>query len=170
MFLYVRGCCSAAEVESLARLHASLPVAKAAKLQCGLERRHFVDATRWLDALVRRALPTARVAPRGKFVEYVRADSEMAPHVDLSKPAAECLDATVAATTHTWVLYLRTCANGGATAMLSDVRAGAAVLDEVLPRARRAAGVPPPPAARGAADARGGPIARGELLFVDGGI
>ena len=51
--MYVRGCCSEAEVESLTRLHASLPVAKAAKLQCGLERRHFVDATRWLDALVR---------------------------------------------------------------------------------------------------------------------
>ena len=168
--LYVRDCCSAAEVESLARLHASLPVAKAAKLQCGLERRHFVDAHRWLDALVRRALPTARVAPRGKFVEYVRADSEMAPHVDLSKPAAECLDGTVAATTHTWVLYLRTCANGGATAMLSDVRAGAAVLDEVLPERGALLVFPHRQPHAGRPTCAADPpklIARGELLFVD---
>ena len=168
--LYVRDCCSAAEVEALARLHASLPVAKAAKLQCGLERRHFVDATRWLDALVRRALPTARVAPRGKFVEYVRADSEMAPHVDLSKPAAECLDGTVAATTHTWVLYLRTCANGGATAMLSDVRAGAAVLDEVYPERGALLVFPHRQPHAGRPTRAADPpklIARGELLFVD---
>ena len=168
--LYVRGCCSLDEVESLARLHAALPVAKAAKLQCGLERRHFVDAHRWLDALVRRALPTARVAPRGKFVEYVRADSEMAPHVDLSKPAAECLDATVAATTHTWVLYLRTCANGGATAMLSDVRAGAAVLDEVYPERGALLVFPHRQPHAGRPTCAADPpklIARGELLFVD---
>ena len=166
----MRDCCSADEVESLARLHASLPVAKAAKLQCGLERRHFIDATRWLDALVRRALPTARVAPRGKFVEYVRADSEMAPHVDLSKPAAECLDATVAATTHTWVLYLRTCANGGATAMLSDVRAGAAVLDEVYPERGALLVFPHRQPHAGRPTRAADPpklIARGELLFVD---
>ena len=74
-----------------------------------------------------------RVSRRAaKFVEYVRADSEMAPHVDLSKPAAECLDGTVAATTHTRVLYLRTCANG-ATAMLSDVRAGPPCSTRVRP-------------------------------------
>ena len=65
-----------------------------------------MDAHRWLDALVRRALPTARVAPRGKFVEYVRADSEMAPHVDLSKPAAECLDGTAAASRPLIVLWV----------------------------------------------------------------
>lgn len=167
---YVRDCCSGAEIESLARLHASLPVAKSAKLQCGLERRHFVDAHRWLDAIFRRALPAARVAPRCKFVEYVRADSEMAPHVDLSKPASDCLDASVAATTHTWVLYLRTCVNGGATAMLGDVRDKSSVLDEVYPEGGALLVFPHRQPHAGCPTCATDPkklIARGELLFVE---
>jgi hypothetical protein len=60
----------------------------------------------------------------------------MAPHVDLSKAvepedAQWCADAgvdtsvTSVSSTHTFLLYLRTCAAGGETALLEDVKSPA---------------------------------------------
>ena len=153
--LYMRGCCSAAEVESLARLHASLlPVAKAAKLQCGLERRHFVDAHRWLDALVRRALPTARVRRAGNSSSTSAPTARWRPMSTCrSRPRRLGRDRR------------RDDAHVGP--LLADLRQwrrdGDGPTSEpgppcslCSPRERRAAGVPAPPAARGAAGRRGG--------------
>jgi len=138
---------TAAEMDSLLVLFASAaPSPQAAGRQCGIERRNFIDATRWLDAIVRRSLPSARVAPRCKFVHYVGPTAEMAPHVDLCKPTAEIVGHSEyllkrktlpSSTSHTWVIYLNTCTQGGGTAMLRDVRDRLSIVDVVLPKTGR---------------------------------
>ena len=168
----VRRCVSGAEVAALRALFAAAPPASGGGRQCGLERRHFVDARGWLRRVVRRALPAALVAPRCKFVRYVDGGAEMAPHVDLSKPTCDILDAppgSSTSTTHTWVLYLEDCPNGGATATLADVRDRLSTLDVVFPEVGKLLVFPHRQPHAGRPTSPEDPpklIARGELLMV----
>ncbi len=121
-------------------------------------RAHFCDVRGWARAAVLRAarasgMPARGVHPQFRILHYPTPGGVMAPHVDLSK-ALDPVDSTwsgeggevagskpALATTHTFLLYLRTCDAGGETALLREVKwaagaagaAGAQSLAEVKP-------------------------------------
>jgi hypothetical protein len=128
-------------------------------------RAHFCDVRGWARSAVLAAaresgMPARGVHPQFRILHYPNPGGVMAPHVDLSK-ALDRVDSTWSAadlvgdamkqmkpalqTTHTFLLYLRTCESGGETALLREVKndvgaAGAETahsLAEVKPRRGR---------------------------------
>jgi hypothetical protein len=128
-------------------------------------RAHFCDVRGWARSAVLAAaresgMPARGVHPQFRILHYPNPGGVMAPHVDLSK-VLDRVDSTWSAddrpvdamkqmkpalqTTHTFLLYLRTCESGGETALLREVKndvgaAGAETahsLAEVKPRRGR---------------------------------
>ena len=128
-------------------------------------RAHFCDVRGWarsavLSAARESGMPVRGVHPQFRILHYPNPGGVMAPHVDLSK-VLDRVDSTWSAddlgvdamkqmkpalqTTHTFLLYLRTCESGGETALLREVKndvgaAGAETahsLAEVKPRRGR---------------------------------
>jgi hypothetical protein len=110
-----------------------------------LHKRYFNDAPAgqsdaWLVALFEDALRAAlgplaapprrscTVLPRFRFIEY-EAGQGMAAHTDGSMQHP----ATLRRCTHTFLFYLRTCAQGGETDLLQSTSPGAPVLASVRP-------------------------------------
>ena len=113
-------------------------------------RAHFCDVLGWARAAVLKAarasgMPALGVHPQFRILHYPVPGGVMAPHVDLSK-ALDRVDSTwsgkgvggengenvevagskpALATTHTFLLYLRTCDAGGETALLREVKSAA---------------------------------------------
>ena len=105
-------------------------------------RAHFCDVRGWARAAVLKAarasgMPARGVHPQFRILHYPNPGGVMAPHVDLSK-ALDPVDSTwsgegaevagskpALATTHTFLLYLRTCDAGGETALLREVKSAA---------------------------------------------
>jgi hypothetical protein len=108
-------------------------------------RWYFLDATGWArDAILAAAIaagaPALGVHPQMRLLRYPKIGGVMAPHVDLPKAVdpedsrgvsgfgffsnaakAEAA-ADVTRTTHTFLLYLRTCERGGETALLREIK------------------------------------------------
>jgi hypothetical protein len=105
-------------------------------------RAHFCDVRGWARSAVLAAaresgMPARGVHPQFRILHYPNPGGVMAPHVDLSK-ALDRVDSTWSAadlvgdamnqmkpalqTTHTFLLYLRTCESGGETALLREVK------------------------------------------------
>jgi hypothetical protein len=105
-------------------------------------RAHFCDVRGWARAAVLSAaresgMPARGVHPQFRILHYPNPGGVMAPHVDLSK-VLDRVDSTWSAddrpvdamkqmkpalqTTHTFLLYLRTCESGGETALLREVK------------------------------------------------
>mmetsp|Transcript_10388 Transcript_10388/g.15551 ORF Transcript_10388/g.15551 Transcript_10388/m.15551 type:complete len:245 (+) Transcript_10388:131-865(+) len=73
------------------------------------------------------------VFPHMRFLNYTDSGSALAPHVDLFK--IDC--STGKRSTHSFILYLRDCEEGGETALLRDLREDSEILAKVLPRKGR---------------------------------
>jgi hypothetical protein len=105
-------------------------------------RAHFCDVRGWARSAVLAAaresgMPARGVHPQFRILHYPNPGGVMAPHVDLSK-VLDRVDSTWSAddrpvdamkqmkpalqTTHTFLLYLRTCESGGETALLREVK------------------------------------------------
>jgi Rps23 Pro-64 3,4-dihydroxylase Tpa1-like proline 4-hydroxylase len=68
-----------------------------------------------------------------RFLNYADAGSALTPHVDLYK-----IDGTTGSrSTHTFILYLTDCAEGGETALLRDLQPSSEVITKVFPRKGR---------------------------------
>lgn len=147
---------------------------------CDLERRHWIDASRWLEDRLAAALgrPICS-APRAKFLCYLATGAELRPHIDLAKHIGWVTqrarrrrpnDPLPTCSTHTWILYLTTAASA-ATVFLSDLDATAAVTETVLPQRGSLLVFPhrAPHAGLPLASGDAKLIARGELTFLDVG-
>ncbi len=110
---------------SLDRLLAAVPETPPSKPSCSA-RHYCFDADGRISAHLARAVaafrgagapPLTRALPAMRFLYYSHAGGTLAPHTDLGRKEAE----SGAPSTHTFVLFLRTCAAGGATALLGRV-------------------------------------------------
>ncbi|EOD27178.1 putative transketolase [Emiliania huxleyi CCMP1516] len=101
-------------LEKLDALFASLPLAPRYKCTQGLnDRAYFCDAEGWGVPIV--GTPIAHM----RFLLYAEAGGGLPPHVDLSRT-----DATGRTSTHTFILYLSGCAEGGETVLLESLSLG----------------------------------------------
>jgi hypothetical protein len=150
---YVDGLFSEEFLSMLSATHGSIPAAPATKESCS-SRTYFFDATRVtaraIEAAVRSVLRAAAghedtgldagesncvaVLPGMRFLHYVNSGGSLAAHVDLAKKdVISGLDST-----HTFVIYLSDCAEGGETALLDCLcvpksRSSDGELEEDLP-------------------------------------
>ena len=123
-------------LEKLDALFASLPLAPRYKCTQGLnDRAYFCDAEGWVSAALAGAVASAAAAAAAAGGEgvpivgtpiahmrcllYAEAGGGLPPHVDLSRT-----DATGRTSTHTFILYLSGCAEGGETVLLESLSLG----------------------------------------------
>ena len=125
---------SPSAVDELLRIHQELPVAPKEKESCS-RRSYYCDAERVVcRALAAAVGPDTVVLPQMRFLNYADSGGWLAPHIDLSR-----LDQNGRRSTHTFLLYLTTCENGGETALLHSVNpeVGEEALAVVKPVAAR---------------------------------
>lgn len=102
------------------------------------DRAYVIDGDRWIRSLLRSAVAASGCAGRGgfageamaqmRFLVYNEAGGGLPPHVDLSRT-----DLRGRTTTHTFILYLTHCREGGETVLLERIAKPSAVLAEVTP-------------------------------------
>ena len=73
------------------------------------------------------------VFPHMRFLNYTDAGSALSPHVDLCKIDNK----SGRRSTHTFILYLRDCVEGGETALLRNLHPSTEVITKVFPRKGR---------------------------------
>lgn len=132
-------------MDQLLTLAESLPLAPQEKA-CSNTRAYFCDVQNIIIDALRNACetalrhflgnevssPTVRAFPQMRFLFYRTENGYLAPHVDLSRTSDESDDISVTST-HTFILYLTDCEQGGATLMLRSVKS-APVDDNILTR------------------------------------
>lgn len=111
-------------VKKLLELYAATPISVSDRSSSDdIERRHFIDATGVLQIAFSEALAEqVCLAPQAKFLLYRSQHAEMKAHIDLAKSVAWLGETHRPSTSHTWILYLSDCPEGGgATVLLEDV-------------------------------------------------
>lgn len=116
------------QLAALAKLQSRLPLALSdkklkKKLTPCSNRHYYSDAHGWirplLEATIVRAMAcqsTVTVLPHMRFLHYTHAGSILAPHVDLCR-----VNDDGRRSTHTFILYLESCENGGETVLLQNL-------------------------------------------------
>ena len=113
-------------IDSLIALWKAVPVAEECRQKKGLcsIRSYFCDAVGTVSAYLQSCLSNAfdelsgiLVFPHMRFLCYSHKGTELAPHVDLRR----IHQFTGERSTHSFLLYLTTCEQGGETALLGDV-------------------------------------------------
>lgn len=114
------------QVEWLLSLHGRIPVDATQKQKSGLcsERSYFCDAQGRVaqaleNAFRRSSLPfrTIKVLKYMRFLNYTVAGTSLNPHVDICRVDRE----TGERSTHTLILYLTNCEEGGETCLIQDL-------------------------------------------------
>ena len=113
-------------IDSLISLWKTVPVAEECRKKNGLcsVRSYFCDAVGTVSAYLQSCLSKAFdelagmvIFPHMRFLCYSHQGTELAPHIDLRR-----IDPfTGERSTHSFLLYLTTCDEGGETALLEDV-------------------------------------------------
>lgn len=122
----------------LDNLWSTLPIAtgadvkkkKSSKVPCS-DRYYFCDSEAFFSNLLARQIESTmkknrqsfkcvKVFPHMRFLNYRQSGSVLAPHVDLFKKDGK----TGMRSTHTFILYLTDCENGGETALLKELPSG----------------------------------------------
>lgn len=138
----IDGAFGEAFLRRLESLFEGLPVAAAQK-DSPNDRSYYCDAEHWVEQAFRGALVAAGAAAAGvpvdapmaqmRFLHYRHVGGGLPPHVDLSRT-----DLAGRRSTHTFILYLADCTEGGETVLLSRVAEDrAAYVAEVKPRRGR---------------------------------
>ena len=116
------------------------------------DRHFFCDEEGWMGDALSAALARAALAlsaagaeaaaaelpraalPYMRFLHYARLGLDLAPHTDAAKWG---LERAAGKSTHTFILFLADCNEGGATCFVDGVQKNAAVLAAVAPRRGR---------------------------------
>jgi 2OG-Fe(II) oxygenase superfamily/Ankyrin repeats (many copies) len=117
-------------LDSLIALWISLPPEVSAKKKAGpcSERSYYCDVPGTLTTSLSSALTNAAsyhdlpfavdaCGPQMRFLSYSESGATLAPHIDLSRTDPR----TEARSTHSFLLYLTSCAQGGETSLIGDV-------------------------------------------------
>jgi len=123
-----------ASIQKIKTMWSTLPKDSTAKKKekCST-RYYFCDGEKYicraLAQSIQHALPDqyAMVFPRMRFLHYTDEGSVLAPHVDLSHTENGLRS------THTFILYLTTCENGGETTLLQSIQSEFDILAQVSP-------------------------------------
>jgi hypothetical protein len=127
-------------LDRIERLWRSLPVAEK-KGSSGsdsiINRSYFCDAEGWIQEAVAAAFAGTETGRKGaldcvRFLHYFKPGGMLPPHVDLSKTSAGGIKST-----HTLLIYLADCTEGGETVLLDSLELGAPKLAAVRPRRGR---------------------------------
>ena len=108
-------------------------------------RTFFRDREGWICEQIRTALKSIEggpsfALPRMRFMHYGEAGGRMMPHVDLSKSDRVGMWRQMVSSTHTFLLHLRDCPQGGETALLDTLlKRGGGIL-EAMDREQEACG------------------------------
>jgi E3 ubiquitin-protein ligase listerin len=119
-----------ATIDALIELWQSLPIELGQRVKsapCSV-RSYFCDSHNWVTSILCAALNSAigapscssalaGVYPHMRFLSYSESGAVLAPHVDLSR----CDANTGRRSTHSFLLYLTDCDQGGETALLGAV-------------------------------------------------
>eukprot|EP00756_Hemistasia_phaeocysticola_P056887 Hpha_TRINITY_DN33530_c0_g1::TRINITY_DN33530_c0_g1_i1::g.171087::m.171087 len=122
-------------VQRIRGLWETLPVAEVAR-DASNERRYYCDASGWVRDGLRPALEQTSVRtplPLFRFLYYSKPGQWLAPHRDLYH--TDPVNGT--RSTHTLILYLNDCPEGGDTALLPVLDADATPIRTVAPRRAR---------------------------------
>jgi Ankyrin repeats (3 copies)/2OG-Fe(II) oxygenase superfamily len=119
-------CLAECHLEALVDLRRTLPLAlsdkkKKKNVELCSDRFYYSDAHGWirrlLETTIERNVSNAIVLPHMRFLDYDRAGSSLAPHVDLCRVDTDSGQRS----THTFILYLYSCSVGGETVLLESL-------------------------------------------------
>lgn len=130
------------QVDWLIDLHRRIPVDITQKKKAGLcsERSYFCDAIghiqRALEAAITHAglnCDTIQVFPHMRFLDYSIVGTTLNPHVDICRVDPR----TGVRSSHTFIVYLNDCVEGGETCLLQDMSHSSEILARVAPKRGR---------------------------------
>lgn len=130
------------QIEYLIELHRNIPVDPTQKPKAGLcsERSYVCDASGMIQKGLKEAMlhsgleyKTIQFFPHMRFLHYSIVGTTLNPHVDICRVDAD----SGIRSTHTFILYLHDCNDGGETCLLEQLSGASKVLACVSPRRGR---------------------------------
>ncbi len=131
------------QVEWLVHLHRRLPIDTAQKKKMGLcsERSYFCDASGHIQKALQATIVKAgfdvcdsiQVFPHMRFLDYSIVGTTLNPHVDICR-VDPCSGVR---STHTFIVYLNDCDEGGETCLLEDLSNSSGILASISPKRGR---------------------------------